>query len=56
MKRIGNLYNSIIHIDNLKLAESKARKGKSKQRGVILFDNNRDSNLLYKASLYLKNS
>jgi len=34
MKRIGNLYNSIISIENLELADKKARKGKLKQYGV----------------------
>lgn len=28
MKRIGNLYEKVIAIDNLKLADEKARKGK----------------------------
>lgn len=35
MKRINNLYESIISIDNLKLADQKARKGKTKSYGVI---------------------
>lgn len=34
MKRIGNLYERIISIENLKLADKKARLGKSKQYGV----------------------
>lgn len=38
MNRIDNLYEKIISLDNLILAEKKARKGKSKQLGVIEFD------------------
>ena len=30
MKRIGNLYEKIISIENLELADKKARKGKTK--------------------------
>lgn len=46
MKRERNLYEKIISIDNLNIAELKARKGKTKQSGVIEFDKNRDINLL----------
>ena len=46
MKRIGNLYDKICSLDNLILAEKKARKGKSKQSDVILFDKNKENNLL----------
>jgi RNA-directed DNA polymerase len=45
MKRIGNIYSKIISIENLKLAEQKARKGKSKQYGVQHFDKNAAKNL-----------
>lgn len=44
-KRIGNLYDSIISMENLRLAESKARKGKTDTYGVRLFDRNREENL-----------
>lgn len=37
MKRLGNIYDSIISTDNLLLAHKNASKGKSKQRGVITF-------------------
>ena len=40
MKRIGNLYQKIISIENLKASELKARKGKSKQYGIKVFDRN----------------
>lgn len=46
MKRIGNLYEKICSLENLKLAEKNARKGKSKQKGVKLFDLNKEDNLI----------
>lgn len=45
MKRIGNLYNDIISIDNLKLADQIARKGKKKQYGVINHIKNEEQNI-----------
>lgn len=45
MKRIGNLYNKIISIENLKLADSIARKGKSGQYGVQHHEKNMNSNI-----------
>lgn len=46
MKRIGNLFEKVISLDNLRLADKKARKGKSKQYGVKLFDKDPEANLL----------
>lgn len=46
MKRIGNLYNWIISIDNLILAENKSRKSKLKQKGIVEFDKNKKGNLI----------
>jgi RNA-directed DNA polymerase len=46
MKRIGNLYQQIHSIENLTLAESKARKGKRNQYGVKVFDKDKENNLL----------
>lgn len=46
MKRIGNLYEQIYSLDNLILAESKARRGKLKQKDVIKFDLNKKQNLI----------
>lgn len=46
MKRLGNLYSKLYDIDNLILADKKARKGKSKQKDLIEFDKNKDNNLL----------
>lgn len=45
MKRKGNLYQQIISPENLELSELKARKGKTRQYGVRLFDKNKDYNL-----------
>jgi RNA-directed DNA polymerase len=46
MKRVGNLYSKIISIENLELADVKASKGKSKQRGVIHHNKNKEENIL----------
>lgn len=45
MKRYNNLYEQICSLDNLYLADQKARKGKSKQYGVRSHDANRDDNI-----------
>ena len=47
MKRINNLYPQIYSIDNLYLADVNAQKGKSKQYGVVLHNQNKDSNLYH---------
>jgi retron-type reverse transcriptase len=46
MKRVGNLYEKIIDIDNLRLADEKARRGKLKSYGVKSHDKNREANIL----------
>lgn len=46
MKRIGNLYQQIISIENLKAADKKAQQGKSNQYGVKVHNNNRESNII----------
>lgn len=46
MKRINNLYQDIISIENLQLADIKARKNKTKTYGVILHDRNKEDNIL----------
>ncbi|MFA6261068.1 MAG: reverse transcriptase domain-containing protein [Bacteroidia bacterium] len=43
---MSNLYKRIISIDNLTLADQKARKGKVMQYGVKLHDQNRENNIL----------
>lgn len=46
MKRVGNIYNEIISLENLKLADEKARRGKLKSYGIKLHDKNREDNIL----------
>jgi retron-type reverse transcriptase len=46
MKRIGNLFNEICKIENLQLADAKARKGKRYTHGVINHDKKQESNIL----------
>lgn len=53
MKRIGNLYNKIINIENLYLADAKARKGKTNSYGVKIHDKNKEQNI-EKLHIYLK--
>lgn len=45
MKRYNNLYEQVISLDNLRLADTKARKGKARQRGVKIFDRDKEGNL-----------
>jgi RNA-directed DNA polymerase len=45
MKRIGNLYEEIISMENLALADKKARKGKMNQYGVKVHIQNAERNL-----------
>lgn len=45
MKRLGNLYNRICSIENLNLADTIARKGKSKQYDIQSHDYNREVNV-----------
>lgn len=45
MKRHGNLFEKVISAENLELADRKARKGKHKQKGVLLHDQKKEENL-----------
>ncbi len=45
MKRIGNLYEKIYSVDNLLLADKKARRGKSSRKEVIEFDKKKYKNI-----------
>lgn len=45
MKRIGNLYDKIISLENLREAEAKARKGKTRTYGVRVFDRDPEGKL-----------
>lgn len=51
MKRMGDLFENIISLENLRLADEKARRGKRHSYGVIRHDQNRDENIfnLHKA-------
>lgn len=46
MKRVGNLYEEICSLENLKLADEKARKGKLRSFGLMLHDQRREANIL----------
>lgn len=46
MKRIGNIFQQVISIENLMIADELARIGKSKCRGVLAHDKNREQNIL----------
>ncbi len=46
MRRIDNLYDKIISIDNLRRADERARRGKSHTYGVRMHDRNREANIL----------
>lgn len=46
MKRIGNLYNDICSIENLELADLKARKAKRNRYDVLQHDKEKDLNIL----------
>lgn len=53
MKRISGLYDKIISIENLTLADEMARKGKVRSYGVKLHDKNRESNIIELHNLLL---
>lgn len=53
MKRTGNLFEKVISIENLKLADKRARKGKSKQFGIQKHKRNEGENI-YKLHELLK--
>lgn len=46
MKKIGNLYEKIISLENLRLADLNARKGKLNSYGVFIHDKNKDNNII----------
>lgn len=47
MKREGNLYEQICRQENILLADQRACKGKSHQKAVKLFDENKEFNLAF---------
>ncbi len=46
MKRVNNIYNQIISIENLQLADAVAQMGKAKQYGVQRHNRNAEANIL----------
>ncbi len=46
MKRIGNLYQKIISIENLSIADNIAQVGKREQYGVMLHNKNKEQNII----------
>ncbi|WP_119792072.1 RNA-directed DNA polymerase [Flavobacterium anhuiense] len=46
MKRVSNLYEKIISLENLRKADAIAQKGKKKQYGVTLHNQNSEANIL----------
>lgn len=46
MKRVGDIFDKVISLENLRLADEKARKGKLHSYGVQLHDKNHEANLL----------
>jgi len=46
MKRVGNIYKDICDIENLELADFKARKSKRKRRDVRQHDREKNLNIL----------
>lgn len=55
MKRINNLFDKIVSLDNLYIAEHKARKNKSNRKEVIQFDEHKDELLLQLQQLLIDN-
>lgn len=51
MNRFGNLYQQIISLDNLYLADKRARIGKKKNKDMIKFNLNFESLASYKGWL-----
>ena len=45
MKRVGNIFEQIISLDNLRLADLKARRGKLRSYGVTNHDKSREENI-----------
>lgn len=46
MKRVSNLYEKIISLENLRKADEVAQKGKQNQYGVVLHNQNKEANIL----------
>ena len=46
MKRIDNIFNDLCTIENLEIAYKNAKRGKTKTYGVLIFEKNKDENLI----------
>ena len=46
VKRVGNIFEQIISVENLRLADEKARRGKTRTYGVRHHDRHREENIL----------
>lgn len=46
MKRVNNIFDKIISVENLTEADRMARKGKKKSFGVVNHDKNKEQNIL----------
>lgn len=55
MKRLGNLYDKIISMDNLRLADERARKGKTHSYGVRVHDKHAEADLGFARSIESRN-
>lgn len=53
VKRKNNLYQKICRLENLQLADKKARKGKKYQYGIKVHDKNKEVNLMHLQDLLL---
>lgn len=53
MKRQNNIFEKITTLENLQLADERARKGKKHQYGIQKFDRNREENLLKLQKMFI---
>lgn len=54
MKRVNNLFEQICSLENLQLADEKARRRKRHKYGIKLHDRNREANILALREALLK--
>jgi hypothetical protein len=45
MKRIGNIFDKVVSLENLKIADKKAKRGKANQKEIREYFKNREANL-----------
>ena len=56
MKKIGNLFEKIVSIENLQLADEHARRGKLKSYGVRIHDKHKEENIKELQTMLLEKS